>query len=207
MGRTWLEMRKINDELVGKTFNDFVVLKQVENYKCTNPINGVKTSRSQFLCKCKCGKEFIASGTKIRTEKTKRCASCAYKLRPQSMIRCSDIQRLYNLNMLRCEKERNIKVNLSLEEYEKIVKQSCHYCGELPRKIEWMGRNKIVTRESSLYANGIDRVDSSLDYSIDNCVPCCKTCNFMKNTMTKENFLLKIEKIYNKLIINNEKTN
>lgn len=59
-------------------------------------------------------------------------------------------------------KRRNIAFNLSKEEFYKITNLPCHYCG---------------TIESY---NGIDRIDSSGDYIINNCVPCCEVCNKMK---------------------------
>ena len=45
--------------------------------------------------------------------------------------------------------------------------------------------------------NGIDRIDSSKEYSLDNCVPCCEMCNKMKNTYTQDVFFEKITQIYN----------
>ena len=44
---------------------------------------------------------------------------------------------------------------------------------------------------------GIDRIDSTKGYSKDNCVSCCKMCNIMKNKFSKEDFLNKVESIYN----------
>ena len=37
--------------------------------------------------------------------------------------------------------------------------------------------------------NGIDRVDNTRGYTLDNVVPCCFKCNRAKDTMTKEEFL------------------
>ena len=45
--------------------------------------------------------------------------------------------------------------------------------------------------------NGIDRLDSSKGYTINNCVPCCSKCNLMKSNFKKEDFLQHISKIYN----------
>lgn len=62
-------------------------------------------------------------------------------------------------------------------DYEKFFyKQPCFYCGE----------------EST----GIDRVDSSKDYLMDNCIPCCIKCNRMKMDKTFEEFIDQINKIY-----------
>lgn len=44
--------------------------------------------------------------------------------------------------------------------------------------------------------NGIDRVDSSKNYTIDNCIPCCTMCNFMKQSYPQNDFLNQINKIY-----------
>lgn len=45
--------------------------------------------------------------------------------------------------------------------------------------------------------NGIDRIDSSKGYTIDNCVSCCPLCNQMKSNIDQNMFLTQIEKIYN----------
>ena len=38
--------------------------------------------------------------------------------------------------------------------------------------------------------NGIDRIDSSKDYTLDNCNPCCQICNIAKRNMPLEKFQL-----------------
>ena len=45
--------------------------------------------------------------------------------------------------------------------------------------------------------NGIDRIDSSKGYSLDNCVPCCPLCNRLKSDLDKNMFLEHISKIHN----------
>lgn len=44
--------------------------------------------------------------------------------------------------------------------------------------------------------NGIDRVDSDGDYTIDNCVPCCKICNRMKVDTPVADFIAHLIQIY-----------
>jgi hypothetical protein len=53
------------------------------------------------------------------------------------------------------------------------------------------------------YYNGIDKLDSSVEYCMDNIVPCCSICNFMKNSMDVGSFLRKAREIaiFNKDII------
>lgn len=50
-------------------------------------------------------------------------------------------------------------------------------------------------RELSKYVyGGIDRVDSSKGYTVDNCVSCCRECNVSKGTMSLEAFLRKLSR-------------
>ncbi len=37
--------------------------------------------------------------------------------------------------------------------------------------------------------NGIDRLDSSKGYTLENCVPCCEEINVMKMALTKDRFV------------------
>lgn len=53
--------------------------------------------------------------------------------------------------------------------------QCCHYCGES----DWM---KL----------GLDRKDSSLPHTPENCVPCCEHCNKKKYTTPYEEYLKKV---------------
>lgn len=57
---------------------------------------------------------------------------------------------------------RNIDFNLSFDEFMTFWKDSCEYCGD------------------SIATVGIDRLDSSKGYFIDNLVSCCFTCNRIK---------------------------
>lgn len=74
--------------------------------------------------------------------------------------------------------KRNKILELSFEEFCEIIKQPCNYCGETEKRI------------------GIDRVDNIKGYTKENSAPCCNPCNMMKKTMSKDDFLTHIEKIY-----------
>lgn len=67
---------------------------------------------------------------------------------------------------------------ITIEEFTELINQLCVYCG---------GEN--ITK-------GIDRVDNFKGYTKENSVSCCKKCNYMKNTWSKEEFLFHIQKIY-----------
>jgi hypothetical protein len=66
---------------------------------------------------------------------------------------------------------------------------NCHYCGVGPSSNNWGTRNTPLR-------SGIDRLDSSRGYAIDNCVTCCGVCNKMKSDMPYADFIAHITKIY-----------
>jgi len=70
--------------------------------------------------------------------------------------------------------EKGYEFNISFEEFKKIIESDCFYCG----------------CKRGLNLNTIDRLDSNLGYIKENMVPSCKTCNFMKNTLNLNTFLL-----------------
>jgi len=82
---------------------------------------------------------------------------------------------------------KNLKFELSKDEYKSIVQHPCHYCG---------------TFKEGKSFSGIDRRDQTLGYTVSNCVPCCEMCNYMKKSLSEEVFIKRIEHIllYNGLI-------
>ncbi|MCR4286876.1 MAG: hypothetical protein NUW09_02555 [Deltaproteobacteria bacterium] len=74
---------------------------------------------------------------------------------------------------------RGFTFNLSLDEFAGLIEnRACTYCGDP--------------------ATGVDRIDSSIGYLINNCTPCCKLCNRMKMNFDKELFISHCAKITNK---------
>ena len=86
-------------------------------------------------------------------------------------------------------KQRGIPFALSMAEFRSIVVLNCIYCGAAPKIGFSLSRVPIPL-------NGIDRVDSQLGYSPDNCVPACTSCNKLKSNRSREDFLNHIRKIY-----------
>jgi len=80
--------------------------------------------------------------------------------------------------------KKNREYNLTFNQVKNIVTQKCYYCGNT-------NSDKI----------GMDRVDPDKGYIIDNCVPCCDICNFMKWKFPLQTFIDKVNKIYKKFAI------
>lgn len=78
-------------------------------------------------------------------------------------------------------KARKLVWTISFDEYKEIISRLCYYCnGELP----WKG-------------SGLDRVDNNplVGYVLSNVVPCCATCNYMRQESTVQEFKDQIIKI------------
>lgn len=81
--------------------------------------------------------------------------------------------------------DRGIAFALEKDVFLAITKKDCFYCGIEPQQV---AKTNAKYTDPYLY-NGVDRVNSSLDYLPENVVPCCVTCNRGKGTRTAEDFL------------------
>ena len=86
---------------------------------------------------------------------------------------------------------RNLTWTLTGEEFDVLVKGICSYCGIAPQQIHRAG----IQINGVFCYNGIDRRDSSQGYVKENCVSCCKRCNWWKSDMTAQDFLAHVRKI------------
>ncbi len=86
-----------------------------------------------------------------------------------------------------CKKQINRirEVAITSDAYYSLIQGVCYLCGYIPIK-------KI----------GIDRIDNTKEYEIDNCRSCCKICNYMKNNYEYNVFVNKIIDIFNHSIMN-----
>ena len=71
-------------------------------------------------------------------------------------------------------KQKTKDFQLSKCEYEELRHGDCTYCG----------RSCTET-----HTNGIDRVDNSIGYVLDNCASCCGSCNISKGTSSADDFV------------------
>ncbi len=88
---------------------------------------------------------------------------------------------------------------LSFDEFVHLISLPCYYCGRPPA-------NTFIKKHSPRLADvqfayqGIDRVDNSCGYTRENSVPCCKTCNNAKGTMTHAEFVVYIIEAFKHLV-------
>lgn len=165
-----------------------------------------------FLCKCNCGKETKVYRTNLTSKKVKSCGCLNKELLKQRSIRApgeatfNSIENSYK----HWARYRNLDWKLNKEQFRNLIIQNCYYCNIEPKRQnvyldsslkKAKGReaaNKDTIENAWVNANGIDRIDSTKCYEIDNCLPCCEMCNRMKLTSTQQEFINQCKKIAEK---------
>lgn len=160
-----------------------------------------------WLCLCDCGNEKVVVADNLSSGKSNSCGC----LKAEFLARKGNQYGLYNdrekallkvqySHLKRRDKNKGFSDTINLEVFSLLSKSPCKYCGlEYSKEIEdRLNESKKQKRLSDhvLRCNGIDRVDSSKGYTLENSVPCCKYCNTAKNTMTESDFYNWIKRVY-----------
>ena len=158
--------------------------KKIKPYTYKIPPSLVRNDNNQKLCK-KCkkwkseGRFRHSSGHKDGLDcYCKRCKRSIVRERYSNSTNKDQARGLYktNINVRYCTlkakaKNKNQKFLISFVNFKILIKKHCYYCNKEPNPF-----------------NGIDRIDSSKGYEIDNCVACCAVCNFAKHKLTQKEF-------------------
>lgn len=198
---TFVRAIPIKRNFLGLEVGKLKVIKNIE------PSLSKKNKNGKWLCRCECGNELVLYGSQLRAGHPTGCGCHMKEILRQKNAKKrlygeSTINAFYGSNVHSGNSSKN-KIFLSREDWEKIVFLPCHYCGEIDVRTRSFSEKKILelTKEEiekyKVRINGVDRIDSNLGYFLQNCVPCCKHCNYMKLDYTREEFLNHIEKIYN----------
>jgi hypothetical protein len=166
-------------DLIGKRFGRLIV----------NSYAG----KGKWECFCDCGNKSIVYGQDLREGKTRSC-------------RCLSLGRGYSDKLMSSKnilfssyknhaKNRAIPMLLSFEEFISIIKQDCHYCGQKPDQYV---RSMAIKRKflQGFPYNGIDRLDNTKGYQLNNVAPCCKRCNISKWDRNEIDFIKWVKQCY-----------
>jgi hypothetical protein len=181
----------LRSNIINKRFGRLLVIE----YSHTN-------HSSYWTCKCDCGNEKIIRYSHLARGATRSCG-CLSKEHPHNILPTGEasFNKLYN-SYRKTAIGRNIKFELSKEVFREIILQKCYYCGCEPSN-----RVHEASLNGTFIYNGIDRKDSTKDYTIDNIVTACSNCNYAKRTMHIDDFLLLIKNIYINLNLNDKYQN
>lgn len=136
--------------------------------------------------KCDCGTVW-----KLPTFSARKVKSCG-------CVHWAGIQDSVHKSMFagykRGAEKRNLEFKLSFEDFKNLASKDCDYCGTPPE------HRRYSRSQRARPVNGIDRINSGEGYTLENCVPCCKACNFIKSDLSLGEFLKKVEMIYLKRV-------
>lgn len=146
-----------------------------------------KRQSAFWKCQCECGNITVKRATSLSRGVVNSCGCLHYEkssIEP-GLASFNNLFLSYKLGA----SYRNIPFELSEDEFKKLTKGSCYYCGAEPSKIR-----KITTNGEYIF-NGVDRINSKDSYRIGNVVSCCSTCNKIKMDLDVDFFLSHIRQI------------
>ena len=178
-----LQGKKLED-LTGRRFDKLTVIEHAGHDK---------TNIVLWRCRCDCGNIRIKRRSQLTSSGPVNCG-CTGKPLPRL-----DSQQRAFVNILitkykNSARNRHITYDLSYRQAELLFTSNCSYCGASPYKQLLTVKNE-TWRDKFLYS-GIDRIDSSLGYTVTNSVSCCEQCNYSKLDHTVQEFMQHIDHMY-----------
>lgn len=146
------------------------------------------TVNKKWLCICDCGKEKVVLGFSLVTGGTKSCGCLYSRLPPGGAAK----NKLFDARK-RDALKRLIAFELTKEEFFELTQQPCHYCDQIPAQTI-----ACEFAHGAFIYNGVDRVDNNYGYTINNCVACCKACNYAKHMGTAQDYIARSIRIAKK---------
>lgn len=187
-------MRPDYNSMIGSTIGRWNILGVTKN----------SAGSYLFLARCECGTEKHTRALHVLSGRSKSCGCYAFEgkahRKPAGHAGLTSVLIGYKKNA----ESRGYSFNLSREHFTTISQMNCFYCGTEPANkcapYASSYKKSLLGQEAKEHAsftyNGIDRRNNNLGYSLDNCVACCKICNFAKNTMSENEFISWINKVY-----------
>lgn len=154
-----------------------------------------------WRCLCECGKETDVPLGNLTSGHTQSCGCSKKVVDPWIALKTSVTMVWQNYK----------DGNITFEDFYKISQLPCHYCGAIgtnkqnKRKYEFKcgnETNQFAIDNADFIFNGLDRVDNNLTHTLENVVPCCKTCNSAKLDRSYYDFLNYIITFENNIKIN-----
>jgi 5-methylcytosine-specific restriction endonuclease McrA len=178
---------------IGQTFGKLLIVEY----------EGYRKGNSYWKARCDCGNIISVPTKNLIGGHTKSCG--CYKF---TFCRKAKGEQGFNLVYVMYKdsaKKRNLSFELSKEDFRSMVVLPCIYCGDCCITgalctYDKKQRSQEAIDHAQFFYTGIDRLNSNLGYTKENCVPCCRKCNYAKGVMTVEEFKNWIKKVFYNLI-------
>ena len=163
--------------------------------------NGKKSSIVYWECRCECGNLWKTQSGALLSGATTSCKECRTKQGAKILDREALLaKRVYASNVSgKNKREFFLETDIPYEKWYELSQAPCFYCGLMRSNDHSDYRAGRLLSDTVFKYNGLDRVDSSLDYKLNNVVTCCKYCNWFKLDFSAEEFLARARKIYQHL--------
>lgn len=179
-------MMKLMELQNGDRFGRLVVIRKDGVHK--KPCG---TTQSKYLCQCDCGNQITVLGANLRNGNTKSCGCLSKEVKLTKRLQNNrGVINHIILQYKRHAKDRGLSWELNYEQVEKLINAPCYYCG-----MERSNHKVTKNCKDGYDHNGIDRIDSSMGYTSDNVVSCCKICNYAKRDMEQREFILWAQRV------------
>ena len=170
-----------------------------------NKLTTIAYENGKWLCRCDCGEVTKLSTNTIISGNTKSCGclkSIANKEKIEK-LHCSvrkfdpktaSARRIWKSY---CYRDKNC-CTISFEEFLNKSQNECYYCGIYPNNsfnyfLPQSSRGSEHAKKNGEFKyNGLDRIDPTLHYTLDNTVSCCYQCNKAKNNSSTSDFLIRV---------------
>ena len=171
-------------DLTGQRFGRWVVLRRVK-LKLRASKRG-----SKWECRCDCGTERAVSANALKHSGSTSCGcaqreyAAALAPRTRSVGKGKAAQRSMWSGYKKGALKRGYDFALTYEEFCELTEMACHYCGDA---VGYVYSARYASGQ--FQGNGVDRYNNSKGYTKENCVPCCKRCNFTKRELHGDEFI------------------
>lgn len=157
----------------------------------------------QWNVVCECGTRKVITGNHMIQGHSTSCG-CARRKATSKKDGHAGFRRVFSQYKANA-RNRSYEFNLTFENFIAIASQACYYCNGGPKLFntylneDGSRREKRVTQSTIdrawININGVDRKNGESYYEVENCVPCCTICNWMKGDMTEQEFAQHVNKI------------
>lgn len=180
-------LNKSRQRFIGKNFGMLTILSIRYVRDNRQPI-AIATST------CKCGNNHEGVLSLVTTNKVISCG--CWNAEKQKLLPTLAAKKACFSSRKADAKRRQLDWSLTLDQYSEITQKHCYYCNKEPSN-EY-GSNMY---NGNYKYNGIDRIDNTIGYNYNNCVPCCKECNSAKGMMSADDFISWLKNIYNNFLV------